>query len=241
MTDESLPETKVGELLRATRTATRERVASSTLDNGIARLRAWQSARLAHTYADLLETRRYEGACRFFLREVYAARDFSQRDHDVTRMYHATRPLLPASMSRALELVIDLNALTAALDERLSCVLAREPGRELDEEGYVAAYRLCDNYGDRRRQIELILDVGAEIDTLVQRPGIAIALKLARVPAFLAGWGELQSFFERGFAAFKEMNGAREFLDVIGSRERAILDRIFDGAAAPFDVAESVR
>ena len=67
-------------------------------------LREWQSERLAHTHADLLADRRFGPACRFFLSDVYAARDFSQRDHDIERMYNSMRLVLPAAMQRALEL-----------------------------------------------------------------------------------------------------------------------------------------
>lgn len=56
------------------------RAEARALDPGLAVLRAWQSQRLARTYADLLDDPAYAPACRFFLSEIYAARDFSQRD-----------------------------------------------------------------------------------------------------------------------------------------------------------------
>jgi toxin YoeB len=45
-------------------------------------LRRWQSARLAHTHADLLHSPRYQPAADFFLNELYGDRDFRQREQD---------------------------------------------------------------------------------------------------------------------------------------------------------------
>jgi hypothetical protein len=46
--------------------------------------------------------------------------------------------------------------------------------------------------------------------------------------------GVLHEFLERGFAAFRKMNGAEVFLRTIVERETALMDAIFGGATAPF-------
>lgn len=205
------------------------RVDGRELDPRLRRLREYQAARLARTHADLLADPKTADAGRFFLSDVYAAKDFSQRDHDITRLYDTMRAVLPSAMARALELVIELNAITAALDDALADALAERLGDAdpITEAAYAEAYRACDNYDDRTLQIDLVVGVGAEIESLVHKPGIGIALKLARGPAYLAGWHEMQNFFERGFAAFRKIRGAGAFLDTIATRERAILDEIY--------------
>jgi hypothetical protein len=50
----------------------------------------------------------------------------------------------------------------------------------------------------------------------------------------MAGFAALQDFLERGFAAFRKMHGATEFLSTIDRRERALMERIFAGDDAPF-------
>ena len=52
---------------------------------------------------------------------------------------------------------------------------------------------------------------------------------MMRGPAQLAGLGELQSFLERGFTAFRSMRSAQAFLDTIIERERALSARLFGG------------
>ena len=224
--------------LRVAQVGRHRAVEGGELEPRMKLLRTWQSERLARTHADLLAHARFGPACRFFLTDVYAPHDFSQRDHDILRVYESMHRLLPRPMLHALELVIELNALTASLDDRLLDALVDELGMTdaLTAEMYAEAYRVCDNYDERARQIDLIVAVGREIDGLVRRPTVGLALRLAGVPARLAGWRELHSFFERGFAAFKTMHGAEEFLMTITGREREILDRIFAGAADPFDL-----
>jgi hypothetical protein len=238
VSDTPTDDIRVRDLLQATKVGQHERVEGRGLDPRMRLLRTWQSERLTRTHADLLAHPRYGPAGRFFLSDVYAPRDFSQRDHDIIRMYHAMRLILPAVMQRALEIVIELNALTTRLDEELLSVLIEELGvtDALTVEQYAEGYRRCDNYDERVRQIDLIVAVGAEIDVLVGKPGVALALKLARIPARLAGWHEMQDFFEHGFEAFRHMNGAEEFLRTIASRERAILDRIYASDPDPFAI-----
>lgn len=57
----------------------------------------WQSARLARTCADLAAQPRYAPAVDFFLNDLYAAKDFSQRDAEMIRIYPTLRKLLPES------------------------------------------------------------------------------------------------------------------------------------------------
>jgi hypothetical protein len=225
--------------LRLARVGRHRTVEGEALERGLSTLRAWQSERLARTHADLLVHARYGPACRFFLTDVYAARDFSQRDHDLLRVYESMRIVLPPSLRRALELAIVLNDLTLGLDEALLRALGGAEGvaNGITAERYAEAYRRCDNYADRARQIDLVVEVGRQIDHLVHKPAVGMALRLARVPARLAGWHEHQDFLERGFTAFKRMNAADEFLATLAGRERVILDRIYARLADPFDVA----
>ncbi|RME83598.1 MAG: hypothetical protein D6775_07705 [Caldilineae bacterium] len=205
-----------------------------------AMLRAWQSQRLARTHADLLASPRYGPACRFFLEDIYAPKDFSQRNQDLIRMHEFMLRFLPAGVIHTLTDAIELNSLTEELDERLLSALVEQLGvrDNITPAQYAEAYRICDNYDDRLRQIEMIVQVGKGIDRLVRLPLVGWTLRLARGPARRGGWHQLQDFLERGFRAFKHMGGAGHFLQTIERREKQILDQIFAGAADPFRVDE---
>jgi hypothetical protein len=213
-----------------------QRVASGPLDPQVALLRNWQSRRLARTYADLLEHPRYRPACRFFLDDLYGPRDFSQRDHDLTQMYEFVKTFVPASLIRPLARTVELHFMTHDLDARVLDALTNRLGvtDTLTAALYAEAYRLCNNYAERVQQIDLIVEIGELLDSLVRLPLIGAAVTVARGPARRAGWVELTDFLERGYAAFKHMRGSTFFLSTIRQREMRILDKIYAGDPDPF-------
>jgi len=199
-------------------------------------LRQWQSDRLKNTHQDLLDSPDFGAACNFFLTDVYAPRDFSQRDEDILYVYHAMKRIMPAPIMRTLNLVISLNDLTTKLDQKLLQVMMEElqVTDQVTVEMYAEGYRLCDNYDERVKQIDLIVALGRSVNKLVRLPLIGFSLRLAHAPAHLSGWAELQGFLERGFAAFKRMKRVEPFLKTIEQREKQILDQIYAGEAEPF-------
>jgi hypothetical protein len=211
------------------------------LDASLARLRSWQSARLARTHADLLASHRYGPACRFFLSEIYAPRDFSQRDQDIEYLYAVMSGFLPEFLLKVVRKAIEMNDLTNELDQELSRVLVEELGVNRSAAGplitpelYAEAYRICNNYAERAHQIHLIGEVGSMVDRGTRIPLIGVTLHLARHPAKRAGWGELHEFLEHGYSAFKHMGRADKFLHTIQERELGILDRIYANHPDPF-------
>jgi hypothetical protein len=189
-------------------------------------LRTWQSRRLAATYADLLANPRYTRACRFFLDDVYAAKDFRQRDEEIRHLYEIIHHFLPDVILKLVKTVIELNDLTETMDEQLWSVMQEKLGvtDTITMDLYMAGYRLCDNYAERAHQIELIVQVGQMVDLTAKIPMIATTLKVVRGPVTRAGWGELHDWIERGFLAFQHMHGAKEFLATIETREMALLN-----------------
>lgn len=226
--------------LRRRREFSHQPVAEAGLSPQLALLRAWQSRRLATTHADLLASPRYGKACRFFLDDVYAPKDFSQRNTDIVRMHDFLLRFLPPGVLRTLTQTIALNNLTETLDELLLDVLVNKLGMadQITPALYAEAYRLCDNYDDRKLQIDMIVEVGRGIERLVRIPFVGWTLRMARGPALRGGWDELQSFLERGYAAFKHMGKAQPFLQTIQRREMQILDQIYAGVENPFHIEE---
>ena len=205
----------------------------------LAALRRWQAQRLARTYADLAASERYGPATAFFLSDLYGERDFAKRDLSLERAFPLIVKLLPDAALLPLARAIELHALSAELDHTLCKSLEQDPGARsgITEAAYAAAYRRCANRAPRLRQIELLRAVGEPLDQVVAKPLVGRLLKLARKPASIGGFAELQDFLERGYAAFKHMDGAGEFLATIEQRETRILERLFAGAAHPFDTA----
>jgi len=194
-------------------------------------LKHWQMRRLAGSYADVSSVPRYRAATAFFLDDLYGPKDFSRRDQEMVRILPAMTRILPASAVETAALAIELEALSEDLDQRLARAL---PAGPIDEAGYAQAYRAASTRAERERQVELLAEVGQRLDALVRKPLVFRTLKLMRTPARVAGLEDLQEFLERGFQAFRLMDGADEFLALVRARETEFLNRIFSGAARPF-------
>jgi hypothetical protein len=210
------------------------------LDPKTIMLRTWQTERLMRTYADFLSSRRYGPASRFFVTDLYGVRKFRQRNYDIEYMYKLMRRFIPDILLVLVRNAIEVYHLTDELDQELLNVMIANLGvkDEITEEIYAEAYRMCDNYAERQRQIELLLEIGRQVDLSTHFPPIGLALRLARGPAYHAGWDELHDFLERGYKAFKHMGSAKKFLEAIRTREYRILDRIYASHPDPFSLAE---
>jgi hypothetical protein len=199
----------------------------------LAEMKAWQSRRLAQSYAELAAIPRYRMATSFFLDDLYGAKDFSGRDQAMLRIFPVMVRVLPASAVETAALAIELETVSEDLDQRLAAALADAP---LTEATYADAYRKSATPREREYQIELIDAVGHRLDALVKKPLVGRTLKLMRHPARAAGLSDLQAFLERGFEAFRQMRGADEFLALLRARELEISRRLFSARPEPFSV-----
>jgi hypothetical protein len=186
-------------------------------------VKRWQAARLAATYADLASQPRYAQATAFFLDDLYGPKDFSARDEEMLRIVPVMARVLPESAVETAALAVELEALTESLDQRLARQLVVPA---VDEASYARAYRESGSREKRLRQVALVEAVGLRLDALVRKPMVGTTLKVMRGPARMAGLGDLQDFLERGYAAFRRMDGAGEFLAAFRARETALLERL---------------
>lgn len=193
-------------------------------------LRDWQSARLKRTHADLLASPRYAQAAEFFLADLYSVVDTSERDRELDRALPKMIRLLPESAVETLGLALEADALAEQLDagmvERL---FANGRNAAITDAAYAAAYRVADDRPARARQIAIIDAIGRRLERIAHAPMLGQAVKLMRRPARAAGFGELQAFLERGLDAFRSMDGAAEFLDLVKDRETALMNELFAG------------
>lgn len=200
----------------------------AALASRLHQLRTWQSARLARTYADLATDPAQAPALQFFLTDLYGPHDFRRRDQELARASAILQRTLPQSALGVLLDALELNALSAELDHELARALEAGP---ISSATYADAYRRTGRFADRRRQIDLIVRVGEQLARTVRQPMVGFALRAARAPAHLAGFGTLQQFLERGFQAFSHLGTELSFLDTIRARESALSEALARGDA----------
>lgn len=207
------------------------------LEQDVLKLAAWQSQRMLRTYADMFSTERYNPPMTFFKEDMYAPKDFSKRDLEAKKVFPVMSRVMPGGMVGTLALVMEVNALSMDLDDRLAEALKGMGAiDDITPQSYAEAYRICDNKAEREHQIKLIIEVGKAVNRYVKFPYISGALKVMSKPAHMLGLGDLQDFLERGYEGFKHMGDATEFITQIEDRESKILNNIFAGQGDPFDI-----
>lgn len=208
--------------------------AQPALGAAVTAVKRLQATRFRHCYSDLMESRDFGPASRFFLEELYGEADYAQRDQQFARIAGTLATVFPASVVSTAVALSQLHALTEELDHLMAsyCVQHGISASNLDAASYVAAWHFVGRRADRQQQLVDVLSLGQELAVLTTKPGLALLLKLMRRPAASAGLGSLQQFLERGFAIFAALSRNKgkvhAFLSTVETRESAWLNDMFE-------------
>lgn len=204
------------------------RAADAVLAGGVGLIKAFQHARFAATYSDLIDDARYRDATMFFLEDIYGPGDFSERDAQFARIVPALVRLFPREIVSTVAELGELHALS----EQLDTAMGRQLGTAaLDGRKYGELWREVGDAFARNKQVDLMFSVGHALDSFTRRAVLRHSLRVMRRPAQAAGLGALQAFLERGFDTFRAMRGADDFLSVVSTRERALSAHLFQGGS----------
>ena len=220
-------------------TRRREQCASDPgLTVALRELKLFQARRFANSYQDILGAGPYMAAARFFLDELYGAKDYSERDAQFSRIAGALQRVFPEDVVQTAVALAELHALSEDLDFQMAQIWRAPHIENVGNEAkrYVNAWAKVGRRSDRARQVDMVLTVGAELERLTRATGLRLMLKMMRRPAQLAGLGSLQAFLELGFDTFATMskhpNAATKFLQLIQSRETTLIDVLFRADSA---------
>lgn len=197
-----------------------------------------QCARFQRCYADVLAHTDWSAAAHFFLHELYADRDFSNRDAQFGRIAPAIERLFPQSVVQLATTLAQLHALSEQLDHRMAVELLAIPLTAHTDATirmhYPLAWRAVGQRAARDEQLVLVEHLGEELAKITRVKGLRLMLRMMRRPAHAAGLEHLQSFLEQGFDTFAAMQrskaGVADFLRTISERERAWMLRLFTAA-----------
>jgi len=195
-------------------------------------LRAWESARLARTYDHLYRDPRYARALAFCLKDLYGMRDIARRTRELVGAWERLRLALPEAAVELLRRAVEFEVLRDELDHAMASRLER--ALPITEAGYAAAYRAVGLRGAREQQVDLLYAMAGDIGRAASNPLMGLTLRAAYVPAHVAGFGLLHRLLERGYAAFHDMHGPSDLLNVIREREILLMERLFAGVDDPF-------
>jgi len=196
----------------------------------------WQAQRLKATHRDLYEHPGYHTGLEFLLTDLYAPSSMTARDDNIDRVFPKMVKWLPDHLLATLAGLVELNLLTQQLDlelaERLNAAgLATET---LTVGQYCAAFRQSRQLALRERQLELIEDVGLQLDRYVRNRTLGWLLSMSRGPAEMAGLSDLHGFLHRGYSAFRAMEDVDALIERLVTREHRVMANILANHPEPF-------
>jgi hypothetical protein len=205
------------------------------LARALGEVKSLQAARFESSYSDLLATTVYGPATRFFLEDLYGNVDFGDRDHQFSRIAGSLQTFFPAQVISTAVALATLHLQTELLDHAMAKAWLARPKQVDAAERYVACWRFVGSSPERYLQLEAVIRIGKELDSLTKTPGLRMTLRMMRGPAKIAGLSALQSFLEKGFDTFSKMsvspNGASHFLEVIRARESHWINILSEGSS----------
>jgi hypothetical protein len=191
-------------------------------------LQAFQSQRLRRDHADLANEPQYRQIAEFFFEEMYGPHDFSSRDEQAHRLHQFVH-LAPGLAARDVQDVLELLELTNRLDDAVASQLCeQEVSLNFDEATYERAYQLCDNYGERMRQIELSRNALYNVYRMARKPLIGAVLQRTQGLAQTVGMTDIHRFLRLGYQAILPVRDIHRFVETVLLREQDRLDRIYD-------------
>jgi hypothetical protein len=191
-------------------------------------LQAFQSQRLRRDHADLAAEPQYRQIAEFFFEEMYGPHDFSSRDEQAHRLQQFVH-LAPGLAARDVQDVLELLELTNRLDDAVAAQLCEQGvSLDFDEATYERAYQLCDNYGDRMRQIELSRNALYNVYRMARKPLIGAVLQRTQGLAQTVGMTDIHRFLRLGYQAILPVRDIHRFVETVLLREQDRLDRIYD-------------
>jgi hypothetical protein len=188
-------------------------------------LQRWQANRLMNTHDELYQQERFKPAMEFFRDELYCATHFHQRNTKLIQALPLMCRTMPASVLDLVVSAAHLHALSLELDQQLLKHLANT---DLSMASYIQAYKQCSNPIERALQIDLIEALGLELESVIHKPAIRKLLKWAKLPAAIAGYGEIHHFVWSGYQAFNRLERARDFVLPVVTKERELSSQWFN-------------
>ena len=191
-------------------------------------LQTFQSNRLRRDHADLAAEAQYSQIGAFFFQEMYGPRDFSARDAQAHRLHQFVH-LAPGLAVGDVQNVLELLELTNKLDDIVALWLRTlDAPLDFDEATYEHAYRLCANYDDRVRQLDLIRGSLYSVYRIARKPLIGTVLKRTQGLAQTLGMSDIHHFLRLGYQAIQPVRDIHRFVETVILRERDRLDRIYE-------------
>lgn len=205
----------------------------------LADVQNWQKQRIRHTHADFFAKPENQLMADYFLNRLYGGPNFNELAFQIGRIINnagIVEKVIPASAIRTGNAGVELAVLAIQMDQDLAQhILQHYPvDQSLNDEVMCATYLKLDQYQPRQHQMDLLDELGHNMDKYVRSRMIRAAFKLAKGPAHKYRIESMYDFIGEGFAAMEPLPSAASFVETFTTREREIIEKVHAGDTQPF-------
>ena len=191
-------------------------------------LTSWQHDYLLPFFSDLFVRDGYEDAIEFVVSDL-SGTSIASRDRDLERAAPLFIRLLPTMALQTLATGAEMNSRVLAINLAMCRQLLAAgifPG-PLSESEYLRALQASTTLDECHEIIDILAELGRNLDKLVRVPLIGGTLRAMRGPAHAMGYGALHQFLDDGFRTFRAIPDVPVFLDLVLGRAREIFTNSF--------------
>lgn len=189
---------------------------------------AWQLAYMLPFYDELRQSRDTREAIDFIVTDL-AGTGISARDHEIQRVVPTMIRMLPSKAIGMLAAAMEQNARILEINLTICDVYYAQHGDDsaFTEKQYCAAAREAVSLTECLDLVKLTRKLGHELDRIIRIPLLGVTLMTMRIPARLAGFGTLQSFLEKGYSTFRNLDDVDQFLAIAEKLMQQLFERIY--------------
>jgi len=202
----------------------------------------WQKKRMQHIHADIFAVPAHHLITQYFLEQLYSGADFDVLAEQCERVLSAAKVfegLFPDSAVRTALKATKLAVLAIELDHQLAQLMNHDllddrQDPAINDQQMIRLYRLADQANARFHQLELLDELGLNLDKYVRSKVIYGIFRLSKGMTQRYQLNALYAFMNDGFAAMKPLKSAKVFFGEFTQAERDVLDEIYSGNPNPF-------
>jgi hypothetical protein len=199
----------------------------------------WQKQRMQRTHQQHFAVKSHQLMAEYFLNRLYGGSDFDALAKQIARLMkyaHKAEKLIPENAIKTGTAGVELAILAVQLDEQVAKQLLADyaPNTPLTDEMMRLSYLKLDQGQARLHQLELLDQLGANLDKYMRSFMVYTAFKMCKGVAYKHHFEVMYEFMQDGFLAMKPLKSAEQFVKAFTAIERQIVANVHAGDLHPF-------
>jgi len=184
----------------------------------------WRMQHMAHCYEPLMSDPSYSLLLHYYFNEVFSGIDLSELGEAKMAMKFINKVFTGTEM---LHSALEFNAITGEINQALAEYIFEENHTQnLTEEIYTEACHKLNIIKDLELQIKCFENFAQDINETISNRIIYTSIKMARLPARLAGCKNLYRLVSDGFETLRKIDNPEIIAETFISHERYTISRL---------------